>query len=76
MKQTMLIQNKKQLLTAISCAINFCGITEITLQRETGVTTYFFDATNFSYHHMLQFNAGVRRARSRIRKMKAILLKE
>lgn len=69
--QKITVANKTQLVVAVGCAIDFIGITKITLRRKTGTTTYILDSHNYSYPRIHLFNERMRKIRGRIRRTPA-----
>lgn len=71
-EQIITVTNKGQLIAAVGCAMDFLGVTEITLLHRTGKTFYVFNGTGYkSYYGIKAFNQMIRKVRTAIRKTPA-----
>jgi len=81
-RQKCIIKNKSQLITAVGCAMDFFGETEIILNRKSGTTKIVLKPSerirlvydNNDYQNLLNmelFNKELGKMRTRIRKTPA-----
>lgn len=77
-QQTITVTNKTQLIVAVGCAMDFPGVTEVTLQHKTGKIWYKFQPTQYEVEMYLKgwsslerFNYLLKRTRGSIRRTPA-----
>lgn len=77
MKQRITVTNKAQLIAAVGCAIDFLGITEITLIRKINKTFYKLSPSQHEIERGRpeSFNRFLKKVRSAIRRTPAIHFK-